>query len=99
MEKALIEDNKEQFVGSDILAEALTALLLENHEEAITAAKKLFVKEYQTRKEIKELENKLLTAQTSLKKTLEKRAKVDAGDLSALFEGGGAPTAAKNEGE
>lgn len=85
MEKAIIEDNKDQFVGADILKEANLKLVHANREEALDKAAKLITKEYATRNQIKDLEAQLKKANESLTKTLEKRKKVEAGDLSVLF--------------
>lgn len=98
MDKTFIEANKDQyFKGNLILEEAYASLITLNREEALAAARKLYIKEYQTRKEIKDLENKLATAQQSLEKTEAKIAKVASGDLSALFEGGSDKPSEKKE--
>lgn len=87
IDKDIVEAHKGEFVGKDILGLALEGLIKENKGEAISGAKKLYAKEYQTRREIKDLEEKLKKAQDSLIKTLDKIKKVEGDDLSALFEG------------
>lgn len=73
------------------MKDALARILNKNRDELIVEAEKLFTKEYQTRREIHDLEMKLKKARESLEKTEEKAKKVRAGDLSVLFsnDGGG----------
>lgn len=86
MDKDIVEANKEAFSGAGIVESALKNILNKNNDMAIDSVTKLITKEYQTRREISDLENKLAKAKESLAKTTEKVEKVKAGDLSVLFE-------------
>lgn len=95
LEKALVDENKDSFVGADIAKDALAKLVAGSRDEMLDKVSALYVKEFQTRREISDAEKKLEGMKESLKKTQDKLAKVKAGDLSALFEGNKQPEKAE----
>lgn len=82
MEKEIVKG----FKGKELLQEAMELIIKDNRDSATTKVRDLYVKKYQTVREVEKIKVELKKAEESLLKTESKLEEVKKGNFSVLFQ-------------